>query len=177
MNVDENLTTTDLPANPQPVATHNYNFSEGELYGYLGAISDDDRKKGIAAPSVIRFRYTGFWDGAQHLEVVDDNGTTAELDECSVPCVAIKATSYNGAVRRIGYSTGSIVGAAFEDAMNGQLHRSPTPGTVKDGYRFRGGDPRLASNWQLIAKPPEPSSSEDVNDTTTDSNAGDSGGI
>jgi hypothetical protein len=137
-------------AEPQ-APQHNYKFRDGELYGYIGGISEEDQKKGIAAPPVIRFRYTGFWAGAQHLQVVDDNGAVTEIDECAVPCVAIKATAYNGSVSRYGYTPDSVVGAAFQDAMNGLLKRAPALGTVRNGYRYMGGDPGSSSNWQPLS--------------------------
>jgi hypothetical protein len=166
----ENLVTGDsiesapapAPA-PAPVAVpvpapprHRYNFKDGDLYGYLGAISEEDQKRGVATPSVVRFRYTGFWQGAHHLLLIADSGSVLEADECAVPCIAIKETYYNGQVRRVGYSPDSIVGAAFEDAINGQLRRSPTPGTISGGYRFKGGDPGDAANWQPISPPAAP---------------------
>lgn len=162
---------------PVPTRTHNYDFVEGDFYGYLGAVSEEDQKKGVAAPPVVRFRYTGFWSGAQHLQAVDDNGAVTESDECDVPCVAIKEIGYGGTVRRVGYSTQSIIGSAFEDAINGRLRRSPQPGTIKDGYKFIGGDPGVSANWRMISPPPAASSwrpppSDTVIDNTTDSNTG-----
>lgn len=162
------------PAQQTPVVSHNYNFKEGDLYGYLGGISEEDQKKGIAAPPVVRFRYTGFWGGAHHLQLVDDNGAVIDTEECQVPCVAIKETGANG-VRRIGYSTDSIVGAAFEDAMNGRLRGSPAPGSVREGYRFKGGDPSNPANWRAISPPispiPAPTHSERPQDDQLNLNA------
>lgn len=76
----------------QPAATpqQNYDFREGELYGYLGAVSEERSKKGVASPPVVMFRYTGYWDGAHHLQWVSDSGAVLQSAECNVPCVAIK---------------------------------------------------------------------------------------
>jgi hypothetical protein len=141
-----------VPAPAPP--SHRYDFKDGDLYGYLGAISENDRKQGVATPSVVRFRYTGFWNGTHHLLLIGDSGSVLEAAECAVPCVAINETDYNGQVHRVGYSQDSIIGAAFEDAIDGQLRRSPTPGTVSNGYRFKGGNPGDASNWQPTSPPP-----------------------
>jgi hypothetical protein len=168
----ENLTAENLvvennlygSAVPPAAPAHRYDFKDsdkyGAIYGYLGAISEEDQKRGVATPSVVRFRYTGFWEGAHHLQLINDSGGTVETDECAVPCVVIKSTSYNGQVHRLGYSSQSIIGAAFEDAMNGQLRRSPAPGTISEGYRFKGGDPGNASNWQPVSPPVKPAPAE-----------------
>lgn len=148
----ENLTAENLvveSSQPAP-PTHRYEFQDGDLYGYVGVVSEEDQKKAIASPPVVRFRYSGFWDGAHHLQLIGDDGAVLAINECRIPCVAIKQTSYNGQIRRVGYSPDSIIGAAFADAINGQLRRSPAVGTVEDGYRFKGGNPGLAANWEPV---------------------------
>lgn len=156
---------------PPPAPAHNYQFVEGDLYGYLGAISEDDQKKGVAAPPVVRFRYTGLWNGAHHFQDVSDSGVVTGSEECDVPCVAIKEIGFDGTVHRVGYSPASIIGSAFEDAMNGKLRRSPQPGIIKDGYRFRGGDPGDSSNWQQIAPTTPPQSTPPTSDMNTVENS------
>jgi hypothetical protein len=150
---DNSLATVTAPGPAPARPQHRYDFKDGDFYGYLGAISEDDQKRGVATPSVVRFRYTGFWNGAHHLQLISDSGSVLENEECAVPCVVIKETDSSGQLRRIGYSSESIIGGAFEDALNGRLKRSPAPGTVSAGYRFRGGDPGDAANWNPVSPP------------------------
>jgi len=154
-NTSDNVTPSDAQIG-QPVPTHRYNYREGELYGYLGAVSEDQKKAGVATPSVVMFRYAGYWGGENHLDLVSDQGNVVESAECAVPCVAIKRTFADGSVDRVGYTPDSVIGSAFLDAMNGQLERSPAVGSVNNGYRFRGGDPDDASNWRSLTPPAEP---------------------
>ena len=136
-NVDETLTTENVVANDvtavdsTPASTtrpsHHYNFREGDLYGYIAAISEEERKQGKAAGDVVMFRYKGYWDSVDHLEYVAANGRVISYDECGRPCVAIKST-YNNRVERIAFNPTSLVGAAFQDAANGYLEASqPKP--------------------------------------------------
>lgn len=136
--VSEELTTENIVANDvtaidasphlpvAPVKTHNYDFREGDVYGYFAAITEEEQKKGKGAPDVIMFRYKGFWNSANHLEQVDGAGRIISLSECSDPCAAIKMYRY-GNVERVAYSTNSIIGAAFEDAMSGRLANAKPP--------------------------------------------------
>lgn len=171
----ENLVVDNLTENPSDIAPpalpdQHYDFREGDLYGYLGAVSEEQSKKGVATPSVVMFRYTGFWGDAHHLQWIGDNGAVLESAECNVPCVAIKVRYANGSLERLGYNPNSIIGGAFEDAINGRLERAPAPGTVKDGYRFKGGDPASAANWQSISPPAAPAQpdSRDVENLTAE---------
>jgi len=141
---------------PSAVPAHRYQYKEGDLYGYLGAVSEDQKKAGVATPSVVMFRYAGYWGGENHLDLVSDQGNVVESAECTVPCVAIRRTFADGSVDRVGYTPDSVIGSAFLDAMNGQLERSPAVGSVNNGYRFRGGDPDDPSNWRSLTPPAEP---------------------
>lgn len=172
MNVDENLTTDMNPPAVTPAAaaaepappSHRYEYREGEFYSYLGAISDEERKRGVAVPSVVRFRYSGFWGGAYHLQTIGDGDQIIGYSECRKPCVVIKQTGPDGSVRRVGYSDSSIIGAAFDDAIGGNLVRAPAVGVVREGYRFLGGDPGNSANWRLIdqlAQTPTPMDADD----------------
>ncbi len=107
---------------PTPTPTHNYAFVEGDLYGYIAAISENDRKAGKRAGDVLTFRYAGYWDGQYNLEQVDDAGNIVAVSTCGKPCIAIKDYSARS-MRRIAYDPASIIGSAMEDAMNGRLKR------------------------------------------------------
>ena len=126
MNVTQNdVTAVSAPLSEPTRPRHRYDFRDGDLYGYIAAISEDERKSGKAAGSVVTYRYTGFRDLAYRLEIVDGGGRTVGYSECGRPCVAIK-TRYNGLTERIAFNSNSIAGAAFQDAMNGLLE-APRP--------------------------------------------------
>ncbi len=132
-NVVQNDVTAADEAVPQPdaepvISLHRYAFKEGELYGYIAAISEEERKRGKAAEDVIMYRYRGFQDAVDRLEALDSSGRIIAYNECSRPCVAIKYNSY-GRVERVAFNPRSVIGAAFEDAANGRLIavRPPPP--------------------------------------------------
>lgn len=107
------------PSKPvEPI--HNYNFKEGDLYGYIAAVSDEEKKTGKVAGDVLTFRYAGFWDGQYHIERVDDANRIVSVSSCAKPCVALKTWS-NGQMTRVAYNPESIVGAAMQDAMDGRM--------------------------------------------------------
>jgi hypothetical protein len=162
MNVDETLTTENIvgvddyiPPAP-PVPTHLYDFHEGEIYGYIAAISEEEKKNGKAAGDVVMFRYLGFYDDADHLERVNAAGNKIGSSECARPCVAIK-TNYSGQLDRTAFNPASIVGAAFVDAQNGKLTAAPRPrvSTDKPQSEFAGeqsaavNQPDRGSNWTI----------------------------
>lgn len=112
---------------------HNYDFKEGELYGYIAAITEEERKRGKAAGDVLMFAYLGFEDGKHRIEYVNDNGNVVSINECGVPCVAIKRRNpYSDSVSRLAYDSGSLLGAAFEDAINGRLTPKKRPAPVPE---------------------------------------------
>src|SRR4051812_38716123 len=64
MNVDENLTTTEVIAEtssapPIPPKVHLYAINDGDKYGYVAAVSEEDKKQGKAAGDVVLFSYRG----------------------------------------------------------------------------------------------------------------------
>src|SRR3954447_2924202 len=96
MNVDENLTTTDLndsdntaqAPTPEPQPTPLFNFKDGDKYGYVAAVSEVDQKKGKAAGDVVLFVYRGIEAGKYKIDQVSASGTVLENDECAHPCAA-----------------------------------------------------------------------------------------
>ncbi|HEV2596441.1 MAG TPA: hypothetical protein VGU01_14715 [Sphingomicrobium sp.] len=135
MNVDENLTTTDMNATTSTavIPTHRYDFKEGLTYGYISAVSEEDRKKGKGAGDVSMYIYHGNQDGLYKLTSVDANGRETGRYECTNPCVAIKA-DYGGVLNRIAYSPDTVIGAAFEDAMTGQLEPVHSAGRLASSF-------------------------------------------
>ena len=113
-------------AKPPPPApeSHNYDFVEDGSYGYVSAVSEDDRKRGVAIGNVLLFRYLGKIEGVYRIQLLSDSGQVTGYYECPRQCGAIK--SYvGGAMRRIPYNPTSMVGAAFEDAFLGKLRAKP----------------------------------------------------
>jgi hypothetical protein len=133
-------TPTVAAPQPPPPPSHRYSFKEGDAYGYIAAVSEEDRKRGKAAGDVLMFRYAGFWDNEFHLEELNANGDIVGVDTCAKPCVAIK--SYEGGqIDRVAYNPDSVIGAAFDDAMSGRLKRKaqrpalllPRPTATEEG--------------------------------------------
>jgi hypothetical protein len=129
---------------------HNWISHENGEYGYAVGISDDARKSGQAAEQVTMYRYLGFTNG---IYTVTAPGMLAT---CGSPCNVITVT--NGyATEHIAYNPGSVIGAAFEDAINGQLEPWQAP------------QPSPSSSPAVVpAEQPPPSSPED---TGIDTNA------
>lgn len=96
----------------------NYTEEENGTYFYIAAVSDEDRKKGVAAGEVIGYRYLGLNDKQQHtLQLVSDSSDATMKAYCSDPCAIIKFENGD----RISFNPSSIIGAAFQDAINGHL--------------------------------------------------------
>lgn len=138
MNVDENLTTTDMGATTSDMnaasaesvpipKVHNYQDRDGNTYEYVSAVSEDDRKKGKAVGNVSSFAYRGVVDGVYRISAVDNDGRTQYYYECSNPCAVIKSYQGGQLTDRVPYDPGSIIGAAFEDAFNGFLKVAKEP--------------------------------------------------
>jgi len=123
MNVD-NLVVDNLVVNDVSVTIPNYAEEEDGVYSYIAAISEEDKQKGKAAGSVVRFAFRGVQDGNYVLSLVDDAGETVSDSECGKPCRIIKSRFGDSIVRRE-YTPDSMIGAAFQDALNGHLKVKP----------------------------------------------------
>lgn len=127
--LSENLVEPRRPSTPP-----NFAESENWTYHYVTAVSDEDREKGRALGDIVSYQYRGMRNGRHVLASVDDDGAVLGESECSDPCRII--TSRHGRrTRRLPYDNGSVIGSAFEDAMNGHLQ---VRGARRD-------DPRLQS--------------------------------
>ena len=116
-----------LPAAPVP--TPNFVQEENGTYFYVTAVSEEDRKKGKAVGDVIGFRYLGKNNKAQHvLATVSDDGQVISKAYCSEPCALIKRSDGT----RIVYDPSSIIGAAFQDAMNGLMKAANGKSTANE---------------------------------------------
>lgn len=119
MSAAEPAVPVSEPNNVPPPArpAHHYDSKDGVRYSYVAAISEDDRKAGKAAGSVYTFAYLGK-RGEKHVMVraAADGRAMGEV-YCSNPCRVI---SYPDG-EQIEYNEGSIIGAAFADALAGRL--------------------------------------------------------
>lgn len=114
MPAEEPTTIDAAPVLPD----HNYDEKRGWTYYYVAAISEEDRKKGRAAGAVVAYQYLGLNDDGRHvLANMNPNGTVNHEASCASPCRIIDL-SYGG---NMAYTSQSIIGAAFEDAIRGKL--------------------------------------------------------
>ena len=98
---------------------HRYDQEDHGTYYYIGSVSEEDQKKGKVAGDALGFRYLGKNERGEHIiEAVADNGTAIARSYCSEPCKVIREPS-----GRVGFNPASIIGAAFEDAINGHLRQ------------------------------------------------------
>lgn len=115
-------TPTEAPSAPPtpmvpPRPAHNYDAKEGVFYSYVAAISEEERKAGQGAGSVLTYAYLGKQDGKHVLVRVTADGRPLETAYCGNPCRVITFTDG----RQYGFTEGSIIGAAFADAIAGKL--------------------------------------------------------
>lgn len=102
------------PAKPLP----NFAEEEGGTYYYVAAVSEEDRSKGKAAGDVVGFRYLGKNEKNHHvIGLASNTNNIVEKASCADPCSIIKYE--NG--ERLAFDPTSLIGAAFEDAMNGYM--------------------------------------------------------
>src|SRR3546814_14239022 len=102
------LDAESAPTDASPsVPDHNYDEKRGWTYYYVAAVSDEDRKKGRAAGSVVAYQYLGKNEEGQHvLASMNTNGTVSHRASCASPCRIIDM-SYGG---NLAYSGRQSVG-------------------------------------------------------------------
>ncbi|MDY7525486.1 hypothetical protein [Sphingomonas sp. 10B4] len=104
---------------PPAAQSHNYTEESKGIYYYVGAVSENAKAQGVAAGQVSGFKFYGTTDDDQYiLGLVDDNGRTVGKAFCNDPCVIVRPT--------IGEKFGAkdtIIGAAFQDAITGQMKK------------------------------------------------------
>src|SRR3546814_19462616 len=81
------LDAESAPTDASPsVPDHNYDEKRGWTYYYVAAVSDEDRKKGRAAGSVVAYQYLGKNEEGQHvLASMNTNGTVSHRASCASP--------------------------------------------------------------------------------------------
>ena len=72
------------------------------------------------AGDVLVFAYRGVVNGLYRIASLNDEGGTDWYYECEKPCIVIKR-HIGSKVERLAYTPTSVIGAAFEDALNGRL--------------------------------------------------------
>lgn len=97
--------------------SHYYDDRDGVFYSYIAAVSEEERKSGKRAGNVVTYAYLGVQDGRHVLARVTPNGSELGRSFCRSPCRVI--THWDGS--QVGYDEGSIIGAAFADAINGEM--------------------------------------------------------
>ena len=98
---------TEIPLPPPPKPMHRYDVEEGGVYYYL---SEENKTLG--------YRYQGKNDkGEIVIERTEDNSGPAYTIACAIPCKLMK---YDGGGRSV-YRAETVIGAVFQDAMNGHL--------------------------------------------------------
>lgn len=117
---------------PASVANHEHNYEEreGDTYMYVTAVSEEDAKKGKGAGDVLMYRYLGKQGDKFVIVSVNNSGTILSRSECSNPCKIIKI-EYGGIVDRMPYATNTVLGSAFQDAINGKLEIAKSARTAE----------------------------------------------
>ncbi|HZU65440.1 MAG TPA: hypothetical protein VFF98_17260 [Novosphingobium sp.] len=101
-----------------PVPEHNYTDKIGDVYYYQESLSSNDTNNGQAAAHLQGFKYLGKKDTGEVMIVgVNSRGFPLMAAICAVPCRVVKI----GNGETYAFDRQSIIGAAIEDAINGQL--------------------------------------------------------
>jgi len=116
---------------------HRYDLKDGSDYAYIAGVSEEERKAGKAAGDVLMFRYLGKQDGLHTLAMLSDSGKIIGKSACAEPCVIIK----NNDGSRTAYTPESVIGSAFQDALNGYLEEAAGGGKATANE-----DPRPAAD-------------------------------
>lgn len=106
-------------ASPAP-PSHNYSDRIKGAYYYVGSVSDNDKANGQASGSAVGFKFFGKNGNDEYvLGAVMDGGGVGPRFYCHNPCSVVRSSL--GTTN--GFSAGSLIGAAFTDAFNGQLEQ------------------------------------------------------
>lgn len=100
---------------------HRYDATEDRVYFYLGAASDEERKRGVASGPTMAFRYYGEDKQGEHVfRSYTANGYPIQFYYCKDPCKLMRDDS---SVRTV-VNDETIMGALVEDMRNGFLKKS-----------------------------------------------------
>jgi hypothetical protein len=150
------LVSPQAAPSPPPLPTHKYDFEDKGVYGYVAAVSDEERAKGRATGELSLFAYRGSKQGVHRLTMYNDAMVRFGDYECETPCRVIRSLSGETVVRRIPYNPSSILGAAFADALAGRLR-------INGPRREQRVNSRLSPS-QLVVPPPRSTQDQPVID-------------
>jgi hypothetical protein len=125
-SVREGTSDAETDADAADAPMPEYAQQDGDLYMYVGLLSEEAKARGESTP-VVTYRFLGMDGDVYRLELVEDDGSRATLMECSDPCNVVKSTDRSGLVTRIAADPGTILAAAFRDARLGLLTPSSSP--------------------------------------------------
>lgn len=118
---------SDALAQAQPRQPH-YALREGTAYGYEPALTDDDRRQGVAAKDLVMFRYAGERAGVH--QVISGTRDVTLAFTCAMPCDYVTLRAYDRGVlaqtSRMAAQPGMLARQALEDAAAGLLDRHTT---------------------------------------------------
>lgn len=110
-------TTIATPEEP----SHHWSEEKGGIYYYVTAVSDNDKANGQGAGDVVGYKFLGTNDDGEYtLGTTNLQGGTVMKAYCSKPCKIVRFS--NG--ERMGYEEATVIGAAFADALSGQMKQT-----------------------------------------------------
>lgn len=134
-SVSASATSSPAVVAHQAEPDHWYSMNDGMQYGYEMGISDDARRAGQVAPSLIMAYYAGHKDNRYQAHMID--GLSVSSVECESPCKYLKVmTFYDNDlinVEHVVAAYGSIGYMIMQDAMHGKLRQY---GRGIDGKRY-----------------------------------------
>lgn len=105
-----------------------YVLREDTAYGYEPALTDDDRRQGVAAKDLVMFRYAGERAGVH--QVISGTRDVTLVFMCSMPCDYVTLRAYArgelAQTSRLAAQPDMLARQALEDAAAGHLERHST---------------------------------------------------
>ena len=74
-------------------------------------------------------------------------GRSGELYQSQLSIQKQQEEAYRAIAKRSGGNPENVI---FDRALPGEQTKAIQPGAVEDGYRFKGGDPSVSSNWEKL---------------------------
>jgi len=111
--------------------------------------SPDKVIAGLDTPNQYQARFLAFSSNGTHAGIWRLDTNTGALDFCELEAFAgksIQCTSEAPAQQP----------AISEGDINSLTGSPPKIGEVREGYRFKGGDPDKKESWELASNPPHP---------------------
>lgn len=139
--LDRGIAATGIPTTLSTAWTNAALLAKGEALYNLGVLSGPDLsiiQRALSDPSTLRGFFTG------------DATANGQIDaiETLIRQRIANAHQQYGAPRAQSPGPGGV--GTAEPPPPAAPRGAPAPGTVQDGYRFRGGDPSQQSNWERV---------------------------